>query len=336
MSVRKGDITNEPVDVIVNASDRFLNHAGGVAKVIVNKGGKIIENESREIIRKRGSLRDGEVVATEAGNLPCRVVVHAVGPNWSAQRAKKCKQTLYRAYLNSLLEAQKRNMTSTALPAIGSGNCRMPIDMCAEVMCDAVDEFIRQGNFQKKTVTDIRFVNTDYPSVLAFSKKLKMRFRDDSVKHISEGISATSLPSRAETNYSSKTNYSNNVETHSPSKQSPYSPCDNKSVFGQSSPQSDSFALAFANTMKMNAPGNDASDPVSQHPLGTTSAAAIHSHPLSSPSQTSPPGASYSNALRKKITAGSYACPPRTQQLAASGGKRGSEEEGRLFPCYRA
>ena len=334
MSVYKGDITNEPVDVIVSASDRFLNHVDGVAKVIVNKGGKIIENESRVVIRKRGSLRDGEVVATEAGNLPCRVVVHAVGPSWSAQRAKKCKQTLYRAYLNSLLEAQKRNMTSIALPVIGSGNCRMPIDMCAEVMCDAVDEFIRQGKFQKKTVTDIRFVNTDYPSVLAFSKKLKMRFGDDSVEHISEGISATSLPSRAETNYSSKTNYSSNVETHLPSKQSCYSPCDNKNVFGQSSTQSDSFA--FANTMKKNAPGNDASHPVSQHPLGPTSAAAIHSHPLNSPSQTSHPGASYSNALRKRITAGSYACPPRTQQLAASGGKRGSEEEGKLFPCYHA
>ena len=60
--------------------------------------------------------------------------------------------------------------------------------------CDAVDEFIRQGNSQAKTITDIRFVNTDDPSVLAFSKELKERFGNKSVKHTSGGVSAISFP----------------------------------------------------------------------------------------------------------------------------------------------
>ncbi|XP_068724843.1 uncharacterized protein [Montipora capricornis] len=319
LSVYKADITNETVDVIVNASDRFLSLAGGVGKAIVDKGGKSIENESREISRKRGSLKDGEAVATESGNLPCKVVVHVVGPELNVHADKK-RKILRCACLNSLLKAQKLNMTSIALPAIGSGNCGMAKDICAKVMCDAVDEFSRQGNAETKTITDIRFVNTDDSSVLAFSNELKTRYGDDSVKHTSGGGSSKSGIPRSDRGRNRKTSNSSNGETHSPSEQSFYSSYDNRKVFGQSSSKSDSFA----NTLKNN--GNDSSHPVTEHSLGPTSSVAVHGHPLSFLSQTSPPGGSYSNAL-KRNTACRDASPRRTQQPAASGGKKGSEEE---------
>ena len=338
MSVYQGDLTSEHVDVIVNVSNTRLDHAGGLAKAIVDKGGKIIESESRTIMRRRKELKDGEVVFTKSGNLPCKFVVHAVGPDWSAHKAKKCKEILRRACLNSLSEAQKLNMTSIALPAIGSGNSGMPKDICAKVMCDAVDEFIRQGNSQTKTITDIRFVNTDDPSVLAFSKELKMRFGDDSVKPTLEGGSSTSFSSRAEGDSSKsglsrsdrgrnhKTNNSRNGDTHSPSEQSSDSPVDKKSAFGQSSSQSD-FS---GNVSKINPLGNDASQPLTHYSLGPTSSATVHNHPLSASSHTSPSGGSYSNALKRNTT-GKDASPPRTQQPAASRGKRGTKEEGKFI-----
>ena len=175
MSVYKGDITNEQVDVIVNAANRDLQHVGGVAKAILDKGGYAIEKESWEITRQRGQLKDGEVVVTTPGKLHCRAVVHAVGPIWNDVGPKKSKKILRCACLNSFHETENLNMTSIALPAIGSGIYGMPKDVCAKVMFDAADEFVRQSH-GKKTVTDIRFVNIDDPSVQALKKEFLSRY----------------------------------------------------------------------------------------------------------------------------------------------------------------
>jgi len=69
-------------DAIVNAANRHLSHGGGVAGAIVRKGGEIIQIESNKIIEKRGPLKTGEAVITRAGNLPCKYVIHTVGPVW--------------------------------------------------------------------------------------------------------------------------------------------------------------------------------------------------------------------------------------------------------------
>ena len=179
LSVYKEDITEKRVDVIVNAAHDRLYHDGGVARAIFAKGGEIIKKESQAIIKKRGSLKDGEAVATKAGQLPCKVVVHAVGPRWSDVAPKKSKKILRQACLNSFAETEKLNLTSLALPAISSGVYGMPKDVCAEVMFNAVDEYARQGDVKKKKITDIRFVNIDDPSVQALSKEFKKRYGDD-------------------------------------------------------------------------------------------------------------------------------------------------------------
>ena len=78
MSVYKGDLTSERVDVIVNAANNCLRHEGGVVKAILDKEEKVIEVESNKIIAKRGSLKGGEAVITNSGYLSCKKVVHAV------------------------------------------------------------------------------------------------------------------------------------------------------------------------------------------------------------------------------------------------------------------
>ena len=176
LSVYKDDITKQRVDVIVNAANRELQHDGGVAAAILAKGGRTIKEELQAISRNRGFLKDGETVVTNSGKLPCKAVVHAVGPRCNDVGAKKSKKILRQACQNSFIETEKLNMTSIALPAIGSGINGMPKDVCAEVMFNAVDEYARQGDAKKKRITDIRFVNIDDPSVQAFSKELKKRY----------------------------------------------------------------------------------------------------------------------------------------------------------------
>ena len=179
MSIYKDDITKQRVDVIVNAANRELQHDEGVAAAILAKGGRTINEESQAIIRTRGFLKDGEAVVTNSGKLPCKAVVHVVGPMYKDVGAKKSKKILRRACLNIFAETEKRDLTSMALPAIGTGIHRMPKDVCAEVMFDALDEFVRQGDAKKKKITDIRFVNKDDPLVQAFSKEFKKRYGDD-------------------------------------------------------------------------------------------------------------------------------------------------------------
>ena len=176
MSVYKGDLTNERVDVIVNPSNNRLRHEAGVAKALLDRGGKVIETESNKIIAKRKSLKDGDAVMTNSGYLPCKKVVHAVGPDFRDVGLSESRILLRRACLNSLIIAQEFKMTSIALPAMGSGTCGMPKEECAKVMFDAVEEFVKQGNPKKKTITDIRFVNIDDPSVQAFRTEFISRY----------------------------------------------------------------------------------------------------------------------------------------------------------------
>ena len=73
----KGDITERDVDVIVNAANSYLKHGGGVAAAIVRKSGAIIQEE----IDKIGFVPVGSAVITTSGKLPCKAVIHTVGPS---------------------------------------------------------------------------------------------------------------------------------------------------------------------------------------------------------------------------------------------------------------
>jgi O-acetyl-ADP-ribose deacetylase (regulator of RNase III) len=72
----KGDITFRNVDVVVNAANSNLKHGGGVAAAIVRIGGQIIQEESDKI----GFVPVGSAAITTSGKLPCKAVIHAVGP----------------------------------------------------------------------------------------------------------------------------------------------------------------------------------------------------------------------------------------------------------------
>src|SRR6186997_1120043 len=78
----KGDLLEEPVDAIVNAANGALAHGGGVAGIISRAAGPALQEESDLLVRSQGVLEAGSAVATTAGKLPFKGVIHAVGPRY--------------------------------------------------------------------------------------------------------------------------------------------------------------------------------------------------------------------------------------------------------------
>ena len=78
-----GNICQDNSDAIVNAANELLNHGGGVALAISKAAGPSLQRESHAWVQKNGRVTTGKQVAyTGAGNLPCKYVVHVVGPVW--------------------------------------------------------------------------------------------------------------------------------------------------------------------------------------------------------------------------------------------------------------
>jgi O-acetyl-ADP-ribose deacetylase len=122
-----GDITQQAVDAIVNAANSRLIHGGGVAGAIVRKGGKSIQDESY----RKAPVPVGQAVITGAGTLPCKYVIHAVGPQMGEGDED---QKLKNAALNCLRIAEENNLTSIAFCAISTGIFGYPLDRCANIM----------------------------------------------------------------------------------------------------------------------------------------------------------------------------------------------------------
>lgn len=124
----EGDITAQRVDAIVNAANSSLLGGGGVDGAIHRKGGPAILAECRQLRagRYRRGLPTGEAVATTAGNLPARWVVHTVGPMWSAHEDRS--PLLRNCYTNALRVADELGAATVAFPLISAGIYGWPLD----------------------------------------------------------------------------------------------------------------------------------------------------------------------------------------------------------------
>jgi O-acetyl-ADP-ribose deacetylase len=140
LEIVEGDITTQEVDVIVNAANSSLLGGGGVDGAIHRKGGPEILAECRKLRAGhygRG-LRVGQAVATTAGRLPARWVVHTVGPVWSATEDRSA--LLADCHRNSLRVAASLGAVSVAFPAISTGIYRWPLESAAEIALSTVTE----------------------------------------------------------------------------------------------------------------------------------------------------------------------------------------------------
>jgi O-acetyl-ADP-ribose deacetylase (regulator of RNase III) len=164
----RGDITERNVDVIVNAANSNLNHGGGVAAAIVAKGGQIIQDESDKI----GYVRVGNAVMTTAGKLPCKAVIHVVGPRYGEGKEEK---KLRLAINNVLNLAEQNNFKSISIPAISTGIFGFPKEKCAKIL---VEESI---NFAEKQISF-----TSLPEIIEFCI-----YDDETLQHFKKEFTNT-------------------------------------------------------------------------------------------------------------------------------------------------
>ena len=165
MQIVQGDITIEEVDAIVNAANEHLQHGGGVAWAISNKGGPAIQKESDDWIRKYGPVSHARPAWTSGGLLPAKYVIHAVGPVWGDGDED---HKLALAVTGSLRLADELKCSSIALPAISTGIFGFPKDRAAGIIFSAIERYLVDNS--SSGVKVIKLVLFDQSSVDVFVK----------------------------------------------------------------------------------------------------------------------------------------------------------------------
>lgn len=138
LRARLADITTLDVDAVVNAANAGLAGGAGVDGAIHAAGGPEIMAECRAIVARQGRLATGDAVATTAGRLPARIVVHTVGPIWSGRDPEGQDEQLASCYRRSLDVAVEHGCRSVAFPSISTGLYGFPPDRAAGVALAAV------------------------------------------------------------------------------------------------------------------------------------------------------------------------------------------------------
>ncbi len=146
-----GDITTLKVDSIVNAANTQLKGGGGVDGAIHRAAGAILHEECMQIINEKGSCPTGDAVITSAGNLPCKYVIHTVGPVWQGGSNNE-EKLLARAYYNSLALAKKKKIKSIAFPNISTGVYGFPKQRAAEIAVQEVKNFLDMNGYIEKVI----------------------------------------------------------------------------------------------------------------------------------------------------------------------------------------
>lgn len=160
--IKRGDITEEEVDAIVNAANNHFWMGGGVAGAIKRKGGVEIEREAV----KKGPVKVGECIFTTAGKLKAKWVIHAAV---MGQDLKTDGEKIAMATRNSLLMAEKLNAKSIAFPALGTGVGGFDYGECAEIM---LKEVMKIEQKSLKTIVFVLYSQEAFEAFLAKARQI--------------------------------------------------------------------------------------------------------------------------------------------------------------------
>ncbi|MBI4243953.1 MAG: macro domain-containing protein [Planctomycetes bacterium] len=168
--IKKGDITSESTDAIVNAANSRLIGGGGVDGAIRSKAGRTIELECEKIRKTIGECKTGNAVITSGGNLSAKFVIHAVGPVWKGGNQNE-PELLRKAYRHSLEIAIKKQINSISFPSISTGIYGYPVELASEEAINEVVCFLQQFNKPKL----VKFVLFDDKTFANYQSSLSKR-----------------------------------------------------------------------------------------------------------------------------------------------------------------
>lgn len=139
IELKRGDITKEAVDAIVNAANTRLRGGGGVDGAIHKAGGPAV----LEDCKRYPGCPQGQAVITTAGDMPAKHVIHTVGPIYRDGRRGE-SETLANAYRNSLKLAHEHGLKTVAFPSISTGVFGYPVAKAAQVALSTVKAFLQE------------------------------------------------------------------------------------------------------------------------------------------------------------------------------------------------
>ncbi|XP_041329145.1 protein mono-ADP-ribosyltransferase PARP14 [Pyrgilauda ruficollis] len=175
VGVYRGDLCDYPVDVVVNASNEKLKHSGGLAEALSRAAGPALQEECDELMKKLGNLQPGCAVITRAGKLPCKNVIHAVGPRWNERESQKCMWLLRKTVKKCLQLADIYNHCSIALPAISGGIYGFPPQICADSIVSSIREALEEL-MEDRNLKEIHLVSNSEEIVQVLSETVKKIF----------------------------------------------------------------------------------------------------------------------------------------------------------------
>ena len=146
LRVLKADLTGLEVEALVNPANSLLLMGGGVAGALKRAGGSEIEEEAR----RHAPCPVGEAIATTAGRLKAKYVIHA--PTMERPAMATSPEKVYKATLAALRRAEKLAVSSIAFPAMGAGVGGVPLTEAAEAMVKALEDHLAEKPTKLKEV----------------------------------------------------------------------------------------------------------------------------------------------------------------------------------------
>jgi O-acetyl-ADP-ribose deacetylase len=144
--LERGDITGYPVDAIVNAANSELLPGGGVCGAIHHAAGPTLRDECRRLRSQHGPVPPGQAVATKAGQLKAKYVIHSVGPVWHGGDHGE-PELLASCYRESMRLADGLHLHTIAFPAISTGIFGYPLQQAASVAIPTLVESLQLAKY---------------------------------------------------------------------------------------------------------------------------------------------------------------------------------------------